>query len=215
MRGLFITFEGIDGCGKTTQLLRIAEALRARDVDVHETREPGGTPGGARIRSLLLHGEALLPKTELFLFAADRSEHVEKILRPRLSEPTVVLCDRYTDATVAFQGGGRGLDVDLIERLSLLATGGLRPDVTLVFDLEVEEALARVLRRSSQDAGEETRFDRESVHFHARVRESYLELARREPERVRVIDAAGSVELVAGRVHDVVFPLVEAWRSRS
>ena len=216
MRAAFVTFEGVDGCGKTTQLQRLAERLAAEGIAHIATREPGGTAAGAHVRALLVEERTppLVPDAELLLYAADRAQHVREILRPALDAGRIVLCDRYTDATLAYQGYGRGLDLGLIAELNRLATGGLMPDLTLVLDLDVEEAMRRMRRRSAAPAGEApSRFDTEAREFHERVRHGYLEIAAAEPDRVRVVDATGALEAVAARIDAAVAPLVELCRS--
>ncbi len=197
----FITFEGMEGCGKTTQLQLLAAALRRRHRQVVTTREPGGCPIADAVRAILLHPDntAMIPRTELLLYAAARAQHVEEVIRPALAAGKTVLCDRFIDATTAYQGFGRGLALPLIERLNSLAVEGLRPDLTLLLDLPVEEGLRRARRRNADSNPDEDRFERESLAFHQRVREGYLELARRQ-ERFRVIDASGTPEEVAARV---------------
>jgi dTMP kinase len=215
--GAFISFEGVDGCGKTTQLRRLASRLAAR-CEVLTTREPGGTAAGARLRALLVEegAPALAPDTELLLYAADRAQHVCEVLRPALAAGRVVLCDRYADATVAYQGHGRGLSLDLIAQLNRVATGGLAPDLTLLFDVDVGEAMRRLRLRSAAPAAEDpSRFDREARDFHQRVRDGYLEIAAAEPGRVRVVDASGPPEEVGARVDAAVAPVVESCRSRT
>lgn len=200
---LLITFEGIEGCGKSTQLSLLAERLRRRGMEVLVTREPGGCPLADAIRSILLHPDstALVPRAELLLYAAARAQHVDEVIRPALNRGSTVLCDRYLDATVAYQGFGRGLDAQLIDSLNTLATDGILPHLTLLLDMPVEEGLRRARRRNAtQPSGEdEDRFERESFDFHQKVRDGYLHLARQE-ERFRVIDATGSVEAVSARV---------------
>jgi dTMP kinase len=208
VQGAFITFEGADGSGKTTQVRRLAERLAARGVPHLVTREPGGTAAGLAIRALLLEPRTppLAPDAELLLYAADRAQHVRETLRPALAEGRLVLCDRYADATVAYQGHGRGLDLGVIAELNRIATGGLAPDLTLVFDVDVDEAARRMRARAGVEAP--TRFDLEAREFHARVRAAYLCVAEAEPGRVRVLDAAGAVDEVADRVWSAVEPFV-------
>lgn len=194
MAGAFITFEGIDGSGKSTQLRMLASVLRLRGFEVVSTREPGGTPLGKRLRTALLDAQAEVdPLAELLLYAADRAQHVRKLLRPALETGYLVLSDRYADATVAYQGAGRGFTPELIAEVVELATGGLKPDLTLIFDVSVAECLIRTHRRGTSEQGKD-RLDAEDVEFYARVREAYLKIAAAEPERVRIVDASGSVE---------------------
>lgn len=201
MTGKFITLEGLDGCGKTTQLRFIEEWLEKRGDKFASTFEPGGTEFGKTIRRVLLdsRNSGLVPHAELFLFAADRAQHVEEFIKPRLAKGEIVLSDRYTDATLAFQGYGREFDIEMCRRINRLATSGLVPDLTLLFDLSVEDALQRISERkraASADKAphDESRLDNEAVEFHRRVRAGYLEIAAAEPERFRVIDAGGDVD---------------------
>jgi len=205
----FITFEGIDGCGKSTQLRMLASELRLRGQEVVATREPGGTPLGQHIRQLLLDAEEQVdPLAELLLYAADRAQHVRSHVRPALDSGHVVLSDRYADATVAYQGAGRGFPAELVSELVVLATGGLMPDLTLIFDLPVDESQRRQERRMSKGHRAD-RLDAEDAAFHTRVRDAYLRIAAAEPERVRVIDAAGSVQETQGHVMRAVMPFLE------
>ena len=208
MAGVFITFEGIDGCGKSTQLRLLASELRVRGLDVVTTREPGGTPLGRRLRAVLLDvQEQVDPLTELLVFAADRAQHVRTLLLPALGANKIVLSDRYADATVAYQGSGRGFKPELIQDLVQLATDGLAPALTLLFDLPVTESAVRTRRRTRAKQGD--RLDREHTAFHERVRAAYLEIAKANPERVRVIDARGSVHETQQLVMDIVLPFLE------
>lgn len=207
--GLFVTFEGIEGCGKTTQIKMAGEFLQQREKPFIITEEPGGTPVGKRIRELLLN-EGLFEKrnicaeAEVLLFSAARAQHVKEVILPALQAGRIVLCDRFTDATLAYQGWGRGLDVDFIKGLNTFASFSLRPDLTLLFDLPVEIGLKRAMDRISRikEPGLKTdkeqlafdftvaddRFEQETVDFHRKIRESYLSLAKQEPRRFKVID---------------------------
>jgi len=208
MAGVFITLEGIDGCGKSTQLRLLASELRVRGLNVVATREPGGTPLGQRLRAALLDvQEQVDPLTELLVFAADRAQHVRRQLLPALAEGQIVLSDRYADATVAYQGAGRGFAPDLIQQIVQLATGGLQPDLTLLFDLSVAESAVRTRRRVA--AKNTDRLDIEHADFHERVRDAYLEIARNNPERIRVIEARGSVQETHAVVMKIVMPFLE------
>jgi dTMP kinase len=208
MAGVFITFEGIDGCGKSTQLRLLASELRLRRLEVLTTREPGGTPLGRKLRAALLDvQEQVDPLAELLVFAADRTQHVRKHLLPALAGRRVVLSDRYADATVAYQGGGRGFDAALIKQIVDLATGGLKPDLTLLFDLSVAESAVRTRRRLAQKHTD--RLDSENPEFHERVRLAYLEIAKAEPDRVCIIDARHSVQETHAAVKKVVFAFLE------
>ena len=205
----FITFEGIDGSGKSTQLRMLASELRLRGCEVVSTREPGGTSLGQRLREALLDSqEQVDPLAELLLYAADRAQHVRALIRPALAAGQLVLSDRYADATVAYQGAGRGFPPALIAEVVELATGGLKPDLTLIFDLTVEESQRRAAHRVR--AGEtHDRLDAEDVIFHRRVRDAYLQIAAAEPARVRVIDAGGSVAETQAEVQKLVIPFLE------
>jgi dTMP kinase len=206
--GTFITFEGIDGSGKSTQLRLLNNFLRANGWYPLVTREPGGTPVGLRLRAALLDAtEEVDPLTELLVFAADRAQHVRRVIRPALESGQVVISDRYADATVAYQGAGRGFPPELIADIVQLATEGLKPDLTVLFDVAIEESTNRTTRRSTGKSSTKTgrdRLDIEHADFHTRVREAYLHIARSEPERVTVIDASGPVEQTQERVKEVV-----------
>jgi dTMP kinase len=207
--GIFITFEGIDGSGKSTQLRLLTNYLRANHCDVVVTREPGGTPLGLRLRAALLDShEQVDPLTELLVFAADRAQHVRRLVKPALEMDQIVLSDRYADATVAYQGGGRGFSPDLISEIITLATEGLKPDLTLLFDASINECANRKGRRTS-DKQKADRLDAEDAQFHTRVRDAYLRLAAAEPERVKVIDTTGSVDETHARVKSIVVPFLE------
>ncbi len=187
MTGLFVTFEGGEGSGKSTQVARLAARLRARGFEPVLTREPGGTPLAEGIRALLLDpARHCGPMSEALLMEAARADVVTHVVRPALAAGRVVLCDRYDDSTLAYQGGGRGLDAGLLATLNRAATGGLLPDLTLLYDIPPELGLARRERA----AGDTNRLDREPAEFHARVRRRYLELAATAPERWVVLDAA-------------------------
>jgi dTMP kinase len=200
MNGVFLTFEGGEGAGKTTQIAALSERLRARGRDVVQTREPGGTPLGIEIRRRLVcdTDDPPTPVAELLLYAADRSHHVERLVRPQLRAGGVVLCDRYADATEAYQGYGRGLDLDVVRAVNAVATGGLWPHRTLWIDVEPQEGVRRSLERIG--GGDERRFESEALAFHDRVRAGYAAIAAREPERFRRIDGVGSPEVVFARV---------------
>jgi dTMP kinase len=209
MSGIFITLEGIDGCGKSTQARMLAALLTEHSIPHLITREPGGTEIGNQIRNILLSGSnsGLVATAELLLYAADRAQHVQEMLLPALDSGQVVLCDRYTDATMAYQGYGRGLSFDLIEELNRLATDNLIPDLTLLFDLDVGQAQSRV-GAGVAERGIADRLDSETSDFHERVRVGYLELARRYPERYRLIPASGSAQEVFKLAFAAVNPLI-------
>jgi dTMP kinase len=212
LTGTFITFEGIDGSGKSTQVRMLSSVLRLRSMDVMQTREPGGTPLGARLREALLDAqEQVDPLAELLLYAADRAQHVRALLLPALAAGRVVLSDRYADATVAYQGAGRGFEPSLVDEVVSLATGGLKPDLTLLFDLSVAESCERSrLRTTTGDKEACDRLELEAENFHTRVRDAYLKIAAAEPERVRVVDASRSVEEIHAEVLDIVVPFLES-----
>ena len=208
MAGLFITFEGIDGCGKSTQLRLLASELRVRGLQVMTTREPGGTSLGQKLRAALLDvQEQVDPLAELLVFAADRAQHVRQLLLPALRNNQIVLSDRYADATAAYQGAGRGFSPELIAEIIRLATDGLNPDLTLLFDLSVAESAVRTRRRLANKYSD--RLDSEDAEFHTRVRNAYLEIARREKDRVRIIDARGSVQETHQAVKNIVIPCLK------
>lgn len=207
MAGAFITFEGIDGCGKTTQLRLLAAELRVRGLKVVSTREPGGTSLGQKLRAALLDvQEQVDPLAELLVFAADRAQHVRQHLLPALEANQIVLSDRYADATAAYQGAGRGFEPGLIQEIIQLATGGLMPDLTLLFDLSVPESAVRTRRRVA--AKNTDRLDIEDAEFHTRVRNAYLEIAKAHPERIRVIDARGSAQETHAAAMNIVMPFL-------
>jgi len=188
MTGRFVTFEGLDGAGKTTQVRAVAEALDGLGIDVEITREPGGTRLGERLRDLLLGDEPLIPDAELLLLFAARADHIAARIRPALGRGAWVLCDRFTDASYAYQGGGRGIPAERIAVLESWVQHDLRPDLTIILDLPVEESLARIsggLFRETKD-----RFEREHLEFFERVREAYLARCRQHPDRCRRIDGA-------------------------
>jgi len=194
---MFITFEGIEGSGKSTQLRRLATRIN----DAVITKEPGGTPLADRIRAILLDSSSHLdPVAELFLFAASRRQHVVEIIKPALDRGATVLCDRFTDSTLAYQGFGRLIDLDKLRMLNAWATDSLTPDVTLLFDLPEEVGLTRARSRNAEAVQDEGRFEAEDLRFHRRVREGYLSLAVAEPSRFVVIDAVGDVDDVYARV---------------
>jgi dTMP kinase len=207
-RGRFITFEGGEGAGKTTQVRLLAEALRGTGLDVVETREPGGSPGAEQIRELLIHGpsERWEPLTEALLHFAARAEHLRHRVNPALKAGSWVLSDRFTDSTMAYQGYGLGLGREPIEDLRQLVVGALDPDLTLILDLPVAEGLGRAAGR--RDGGE--RYEQMGQDFHERLREGFLDIARREPERCVVVNAGGTVERVQDAVRAAVW---QRWKA--
>ena len=215
MSGTFITFEGIDGSGKSTQLRLLGNFLKANGCDALMTREPGGTTLGLRLRAALLDAmEEVDPLTELLVFAADRAQHVRRLLRPSLEAGKVVFSDRYADATVAYQGAGRGFAPELIAQIVELATEGLKPDLTLLFDVSIDESTTRTTRRStsktSTSKAPRDRLDIENADFHSRVRDAYLQIALAEPERVKLIDSSGPVERTQERVRQIIVPFLQS-----
>ncbi|HOZ47272.1 MAG TPA: dTMP kinase [Candidatus Hydrogenedentes bacterium] len=201
MKGTFITFEGVEGCGKTTQIARAQAYLCAQGRPVDVTREPGGSPIAEAIRRLLLDAEntAMTPVAELLLYEAARAQHVEERIRPALEAGITVLCDRFADSTTVYQGAARGLDRAHVTFLHEMATRGVWPDRTIVIDVPAEEGLRRATQYGSD------RLEREHIDFHRRVREGFLTLAREDPHRVRIVDGMQSVDAVA----DAIRPLLD------
>ena len=209
-RGTFITFEGLDGCGKSTQLEKLALKLRERGLPVTTTREPGGTVTGERIRELLLNVRTLGldPYSELALMFASRAQHLQEVILPALAAKRVVLCDRFTDSSEAYQGGGRRLGTAPILALHRILCGDFQPDLTILMDSDVEISVERARRRNqskSPDATDESRFESEDRSFFTRVHSVYLEIAKREPERVVVVNARGSAEQTHAKIIELVF----------
>lgn len=199
----FITFEGIEGCGKSTQVQLLAKALTSRGIDVVVTREPGGCAIADQIRNILLDAanSGLTPSAELLLYAAARAQHVAEVVQPALQAGRTVICDRFTDATIAYQGYGRGLDLATIARLNAEASGGTLPDLTVLLDCPVEVGLKRAFARINSTAGaREERFELESVQFHQRVRDGYLALAAEQPERFAVVDGSLAIDETAAAI---------------
>jgi dTMP kinase len=205
-RGRLITFEGIDGCGKTTQFHMLGNWLRERGREVVETIEPGGTSIGQQIRKILLNPEnfELKPRTELLLYFASRAQNVDQVIRPALESGRIVLCDRFTDSTLVYQGCGRGLDSSVVLELDRIACQGLKPDVTLLLDVDLATSLNRAKRRNERLGKSESRIDDENAAFHERVRAGYLALAAAEPERFRVIDGRAAIGEVAARIRSAL-----------
>lgn len=208
MAGWFITFEGVEGSGKTTQIRLAGEFLRERGLPVVTTQEPGGTPLGDRIRELLLNrgGFEISGEAEVFLFAAARAQHTGAVILPALEAGKIVLCDRFSDATIAYQAYGRGLPLEPVREICRFASRGLVPHLTILFDLPVEAGLERAFRRIAGREGNlrEDRFEREHLDFHRRIREGYLAIARQEPGRLKVIDASRGIESTRREVQSVL-----------
>ena len=193
-KGMFITFEGADGCGKSTQLSMLKDNLVRNGYKVLVTREPGAKGLGEKLRDILLNYDGEVSnRCESFLFLADRAQHIDTIVKPAVEKGYIVLCDRHTDSTVAYQGYGRGLDIERINYLNDLATDGLKPDLTFVFDVDVETSMNRV-------GSHKDRMESAGIDFFNKVRHGYLEIAKREPDRVKVIDATLSIDEVFERV---------------
>ena len=205
---MFITLEGIEGSGKTTQICRLVEFFEGRGIECVATRQPGGTLIGENIRSILLDpaNSALEPLAELLLYMADRAQHINELIRPALKNGKTVVCDRYFDATLVYQGFARGLSIDLIGQLHQLLFDDLKPDVTLLLDLSPQAGLERAWQQlnNGQRSGDESRFEAEAVAFHEKVRAGYLELARLEPERFSIIDAAQTQNQVFAAMRKIV-----------
>ena len=197
--GLFITFEGADGCGKTTQIELLNEYLIKKGYKTLLTREPGAKGLGVKLREILLNYDGeVSPNCESFLFLADRAQHIDCIIKPAMKEGKIILCDRHTDSTVAYQGYGRGLDLGRINMLNEIATSGLKPDLTIVFDIDVETSMQRVGK-------EKDRMESAGVEFFNKVRQGYLEIAKNEPQRVKVISSSDTIE----KIHKKVVELIE------
>jgi len=197
-KGLFITFEGADGCGKTTQMKLLADYLKTQGLEVVLTREPGGKGLGERVREILLNYDGeVSDRCESFLFLADRAQNIDIIVNPAVEQGKIVLCDRHIDSTVAYQGYGRGLDLDRIKMLNNLATNGKKPDLTIVFDIDVETSMKRV-------GSEKDRMESAGIEFYNKVRNGYLEIAKEEPERIKVVDACKTIEEVFEEVKEII-----------
>ncbi len=205
---MFITFEGIEGSGKTSQIQSIKAHLTQQGHDVIATREPGSSDIGTQIRSILLdsRNKGLDPLAELLLYMADRAQHLNETIKPAMTAGKVILCDRYFDATLAYQGYARGLDINLISKLHKMAFSDVRPDMTLLLDLPAEIGLARAWQQieNGQRTGKETRFEEEALAFHTKVRSGYLTLAAQEPQRFKIIDASASKEQVQREIIAVI-----------
>lgn len=194
MKGLFITFEGADGCGKTTQLNLLAEYLREKGFEVLITREPGAKGLGEKVREILLNYNGnVSPNCEAFLFLADRAQNIDIIVKPAVESGKIVLCDRHTDSTLAYQGYGRGVDLNRLKMLNNIATSSFVPDLTFVFDIDVKTSMSRVGK-------DKDRMESAGIEFHKKVREGYLQIAKEEPERVKVINSKDSIENIFTQV---------------
>lgn len=207
-KGIFISFEGIEGSGKSTQAKLLREYLIKSGYDVMVTVEPGGTRIGEEIRKLLLSLEnrEMVPLTELLLYNASRIQLIEEVILPSLKNGFIVITDRFTDSTIAYQGYGRGLPVNLIIEIDRLINGCMRPDLTILLDLDVKEGLKR-----NKGINKEDRLELEDIEFHERVREGYLEIASKEQKRIKVIDASGSIEDVHGKIKNLVEEFLKKW----
>jgi dTMP kinase len=205
-RGRFITLEGSEGAGKSTQVALVCDVLRAAGYEVVATREPGGTPRAERIRALLLEqtDEPMPPNSELLLMFAARATHLENLIKPALARGAWVVCDRFTDASYAYQGAGRGMPMEHIQTLETIVQGGMKPDLTLLLDAPVNIGLQRAQRRNATQQNGRDRFESEEVAFFERVRAGYLDIAKREPHRMRVIDASRPLEQVSSEVRDIL-----------
>lgn len=209
-RGIFITFEGVEGCGKSTHSKFIYKYLRQKGYMCVYTKEPGGTKIGERIRKMLLDpaNKTMADATELFLFEASRSQLVAELIRPALKRKTVVICDRFFDSTMAYQGYGNGLNKNFIKRLSKLATGGLKPDLTIILDLDIKKGLRRATRTREKD-----RIERKSFSFHNRVRKGHIAIAKKEPRRVRLIRTMAGVKDTQERVRREVLNVIQRYKA--
>jgi dTMP kinase len=213
VKGTFITFEGIEGSGKSTQIALLASYLTARGIRNVLTREPGGTLIGDQVRKILLDpaNRSLDPTAELLLYAASRAQHLHEIILPALASGMTVLCDRFSDATLAYQGYGRGLDIELIRTLDRIVTREMRPDLTILFDIEAAMGVSRARGRNSNLGLEaEARFENEELVFHDRVRQGYLTLVAQDPARIRVVNASGNAEVVQEQVRNIVEELLRS-----
>lgn len=212
--GAFVTFEGIEGCGKTSQITMLGEHLIKKGYSVLMTREPGGTSVGESVREILLNAgnSSMRSLTELFLLEAVRHQHVDEVIVPSLQDGKVVLCDRFSDATSAYQGFGRGIDREMIELINGWSTGGLKPHLTILLDCPVEEGIDRSLDRLRKEGKleGESRFEKEGLEFHARVREGYLEIAKEEPGRFRLLNATASLEKIHKEIVEIVEECLES-----
>lgn len=206
MKGFFITFEGLEGSGKTTQAARLVAALREKGYSAVGTREPGGTKIGEALRGILLdHTRTeMSPLTEVLLFAAIRAQHIAQLIRPMLEEGGIVVCDRFVDASIAYQGYGRGMHLTMVREVNEIATWGVKPDITLYLDIEADKGLARMRRRLEEQENIPDRMEREEREFYEKVRQGYQEIGRDEPGRVRVFNADQNEDTLHDKILDVV-----------
>jgi len=212
---LFITFEGVEGSGKTSQIQRLKKYLTEKGIPCRITREPGGCPIGEKVRKILLNPDhrEMVPTTELFLYEAARAQHVKEVLKPFLKKGGVILCDRFCDATLAYQGYGRRIELKWIDRLNRLSSQGIKPDVTFLLDCPSDVGLNRALQRNRALKQErEERFEREEIQFHRRVRKGYLAIARKEPHRVKVIDTREGEEKVFEKIRKIIDNLTSGFK---
>ena len=204
-RGKLIVFEGVEGSGKTSQIKLCSCWLQSLDISVVVTREPGGTDLGIDLRRLLLEaGNSIADKTELLLYAADRSQHVHHNLMPNLAKGAIILCDRYTDSTIAYQGWGRQMNIETIEQLNLLATDGLQSDLTILLDIDPEISLKRILQKRKLD-----RIEQADLAFHHRIRQGYLSLAKKSPEKIVVVNANQNIEQVTSEIKQLLISFLK------
>ena len=202
-RGYFITFEGIDGCGKTTQLNKIKNYLEGKGLDVVITREPGSLETGKRIRDILLHSKNIVSdRCEMFLFLADRANHVEMLIEPMLKKGKIVLCDRFTDSTIAYQGYGRGQDISQLKELNKIATNNIQPDLTLLYNVEIELALKRI-------GNENDRMESLGIEFYRKVNSGYIELKNENSQRIKIVDANNNIEEVFKNTKVIIEQLIQ------
>lgn len=208
---LFVTFEGVEGSGKTTQIRRLKRYLTQKGIPCKITREPGGCPISEKVRKILLdpdHRE-MVPFGELLLYEAARAQHVKEVIEPLLKKGVMVLCDRFIDATIAYQGYGRKLDLGLIKRFNRLSSQGIKPDITFLLDCPSDMGLKRAVQRNlTQKKGKEERFEREKIQFHQRVRRGYLSIAKKEPHRVKVIDTRQGEEKTFEKIRQIINELI-------
>lgn len=208
MKGLFITFEGIEGCGKSTQAQRLFNWLEKQGYDCVLSKEPGGTKICERIREILLDKEnnSLSETSEFFLYLADRAEHIRAVIRPALEKGKIVISDRFSDSTLAYQSAGRGIPGEIVKNINTIATGGLIPDITIVIDVPPEVGLARLKKKD--------RIEEEVEDFHKRIRAEYLNISREEPDRVKVVDGTEPVEKVEEKVREIIIPLLRGLKTK-